>query len=50
MKIINKINHKNTFFLFVNDLEYEFKVIDGEIKSSWMPNKYYEYIKQTLGL
>lgn len=50
MKIINKINHKNTFFLFVDGLEYEFKVIDGEIKSSWMPKKYYEHIKQTLGL
>lgn len=48
--IVNKINHKNTFYLFVNNLEYEFKIVDGEIKSSWMPKKYYERIKEQLGL
>lgn len=48
--IVNKINHSTTFYLFVNDLEYEFKIVEGEIKSSWLPKKYYEQIKEQLEL
>lgn len=48
--IVNKINHKTTLYLFADGLEYEFKIVKGEIKSSWLPKKYYEQIKEKLGL
>ena len=29
--IVNKINHKNSYFAFVDDREYSFEVVNGKI-------------------
>ena len=43
--IVNKINHKNVYYAFINDLEFEFEVKDDKI-IGFIPLVYRNEIKK----
>lgn len=47
--IVNKINHKNVYYAFINDLEFEFEVKDDKI-IGFIPSAYRNEIKKMIGL
>ena len=47
--IVNKINHKNVYYAFINDLEFEFEVKDDKI-IGFIPSVYRDEIKKMIGL
>lgn len=47
--IVNKINHKHSYYVFVEDREYEFTVINGKIHG-FISNGLKEQIKIMLEL